>query len=1417
MVPSADPTAESAAPDAGPQADDFAGAPSRSWWRWLFGIALLVVLLVAAAVPLGLWWLAETPGGRSFVARQIAGLEPESGMRFEVGRIDGSLLSNFQMVDITVHDLDGPFVKIPRADVDWEPITLLGRVVSLNRLTVPETRMLRMWNINPRNPDDPILPDIDIRVGRFEFQKIIVEKPVLGRAETLNAVGRADIRSGRLLLDTQASSASGDRLLLLLDAEPDNNRFELEADLRAPVGSAVGTLAKLDQPLAVKATGGGSWVRWRGNLTADLGGSETGGTVAATRLANLQLQADDGRFNVKGEVAPAPFVPENLAALVTPVVTLDATAERPDGRFNLQFTASSAALALTGSGILDATDNVMEGVRAELVVKDPAALNPALSGAGITATVTADGPTKDPAIRWTVAADRLRFAGDTGPMGADGLRAEGQVQLAAGNRSLTVPFSASATSTTGLPPEMAALLEKPRVSGTIRYAGGTISADNLVLNTSAMNATGSGTLQPDGRANASLNATLQRFEIPGVGPASVRASAAIARAPGGRPAVRGHFEARSLGLHNASARDFLGGLPTVTGQFALAPDGTIALSSGNLKSPNLSVNGASGRYDPASGRFAVNAAGRSRAYGPFTLTAAGTSTAPTATLKMPSPGFGFGVTNLVADLSPAPGGLLLVANGESPQGPLEGRVVIGMGKGQPLTLDIERAAIAGIAASGRLVQTSAGPFAGVLSIDGRGVDAKFALSDQGGIQRIDANARALQARIPLATPIGIASGSAKFTVLLVPERPHVTGAFRLTGVSRDGVLLTDVQGSANIAGTSGVATISAKGRSRDGQAFAAVTRVQSVSTGYAVTLEGTLNKLPMKLERPAQIVRTADGWELKPMRLLLPKGQIDAAGIWARDSELRVNMRNVDLSILDLLQGGLGFGGTANGQVVIRSAPGSIIPSGEANLTVTGLTRPGVTGITIPVDIRLAARSDGGGLMLGAQLAWQKNDLGRLVLRVDPGPGETPAERFLAGRLSGGIRYNGPVEPLWALGGLEGQELKGAIAVGADFAGTPADPQMSGIARGKGLIYRNAAFGTEIVDLAFDGQFGGAVLKLNSITGRANGGTLSGSGFVRVGTEPSIDLNLNLERARLANSDTLEFTLSGPLRLQGKGVGATLSGDLQVDSARIQLVQMQNSEVPQLQVRRAGEVVVPVAESALSASNLKLDVRVRSDDRVRVEGMGLDSTWRADIRVRGTANNPQLLGTATLTRGDFSFAGSDFELSTGRVVFNGNPLDSSIDIRAQTQAEDVTAFVVIAGTAAKPEVRFSSTPSLPEDEILARLLFGSSVADLSVTEAVQLATAVAGLQSGVDTMGKIRRSVGVDRLRLVGDNAQTGMGTGIAIGKRLTRNIYVEVLTDSQGNTLTTLQLTLSRIWSLFIEVSSVGESSVNLRYQREY
>lgn len=1390
-------------------AADAPSASARGGWGWLWWL-LLVPLLLAAAVPAGLWFLAETERGRGFVAQQISGLEPAAGLRFEVGRIDGSLLSRFELHDVVVRDLDGVLATIPLAKVDWEPLTLVGNAVSINRLEIPRMALLRMWKLNPRDPDEPLLPDIDIRIGRFEVGKLVVGKPLFGMEETLSAAGRTDIRSGRLLLDMRAVASRGDRLLLLLDAEPDRDRFDLEADLQAPAGGLVTGLAQVKQPIALKASGAGSWSRWRGRLDGDLG---------PTRVAALAIAADEGRFRFTGALDASPFVAGQVAALLKPAIAIDMTASRADEVFDLRFVASTDALAVSGGGKIDNEARTFEDFRAEARLLQPGQVNKALSGTGMRATVAVQGTVDAPTIAWTASADTLRFATDSGPVGADGLAARGRVQLATGTRPLTVPFEASMRQAVGLPPEMQALAGAPNLRGTLSFANGATRATGLTLTTSQLRASGDVTLTAAGRASGSFDANLARVVVPQLGPVTVRAVGRFDRLAGGSPMVDGRFEGRTLGLANQAALQFLGGQPALVGNFTLAKDGSILVQQARFSSPNLNFADARASYDPVSGKFTLTAAGASKEFGPVSIFASGTSAAPSATIKLASPGFGFGIKDVVAAIAPVDGGFRIVGTGNSPQGPFAGRVRLELAEGQPLVADIESVTLAGLEASGRLMQLPAGPFAGTLAVSGTGLDADFRLSAQGNLQRIDGTVQANGARIPLAVPVQIAEGTARFALLLVPGKPSIAGDFKLTGLRRDTLVLTSASGQANIAGSSGGARVTLAGKLGDGEKFVAVASAQSVADGFAIGLNGTVGSLPLKLAGPAKVTQVDGGWELQPARIILPKGQVDVAGRWADRRELRLVLTDVDLGIADRVVPGLGLGGTANGQINLRITKGVRLPEGEANLSVKQLTRSGITGLSIPIDVRLAATSGATGVVMGVRLTWQGNELGRLVLKIEEGPGEDPVARLMAGRLSGGVRYNGPVEPLWALAGLEGQELKGPIALGADFAGTPGDPQLNGIARGRGMIYRNVALGTEITEISFDGAFSGPRLNIANLQGNAGGGTLKGGGQLNlaVGEERGVDLRLDLTRARLANSDTLEFTLSGPLTVKGSGNSATFGGDLRVDSARVQLVQVQSGDFPTLDVRRKGEVRVPDPEPGLSATNLKLDVRIRADDRVRVEGMGLDSIWRADIRVRGDARQPVLFGTATLTRGEFTFAGSDFEISTGRVVFNGKPLDSSINIQAQTVAEDVTAFVTISGTASRPEVAFSSSPSLPEDEILARLLFGSSIADLSVTEAVQLATAVAGLQSGVDTMGKVRRSIGVDRLRLVGENSASGMGTGLAIGKRLTRNIYLEVVTDSQGNTLTNVQLTLSRIWSLFIEVSSNGESSANVRYQREY
>ena len=77
-------------------------------------------------------------------------------------------------------------------------------------------------------------------------------------------------------------------------------------------------------------------------------------------------------------------------------------------------------------------------------------------------------------------------------------------------------------------------------------------------------------------------------------------------------------------------------------------------------------------------------------------------------------------------------------------------------------------------------------------------------------------------------------------------------------------------------------------------------------------------------------------------------------------------------------------------------------------------------------------------------------------------------------------------------------------------------------------------------------------------------------------------------------------------------------------------------------------------------------------------------------------------------------------------VSYGNPSHASLlRIVATTDADGITAGVAITGPATNPEVAFTSTPQLPQEEVLAQILFGRRLENLSAIQALQLANAVA--------------------------------------------------------------------------------------------
>jgi translocation and assembly module TamB len=359
------------------------------------------------------------------------------------------------------------------------------------------------------------------------------------------------------------------------------------------------------------------------------------------------------------------------------------------------------------------------------------------------------------------------------------------------------------------------------------------------------------------------------------------------------------------------------------------------------------------------------------------------------------------------------------------------------------------------------------------------------------------------------------------------------------------------------------------------------------------------------------------------------------------------------------------------------------------------------------------------------------------------------------------------------------------------------------------------------------GRFTNDRLDITQLDATAGDGTVKAKGTIGLAADQGFPMNIQatLNNARLAKSDALGATATGTIAItNSQQDGGQISGTLTIPDARYEVIRQGQAEVATLTgVRRKSDVVAGSAQAAAAKppSTFKLNIRIKADNQLFVSGMGLESEWRMDLRVGGTSTTPTVRGRAEVVRGTYTFAGKRFDLDSGTIQFDGGALsDPQISISASTTVESVTATITITGTGQNPQIAFSSTPVLPQDEILSRLLFGSSVTDLSATEAIQLAAALNSLRGaggGLNPLGKLRSAVGIDRLRILGADEASGRGTALAAGKYITKNIYVEIITDARGFTATQLEVALSKGLSLLSSTGSFGGSNASVRYKRDF
>lgn len=414
--------------------------------------------------------------------------------------------------------------------------------------------------------------------------------------------------------------------------------------------------------------------------------------------------------------------------------------------------------------------------------------------------------------------------------------------------------------------------------------------------------------------------------------------------------------------------------------------------------------------------------------------------------------------------------------------------------------------------------------------------------------------------------------------------------------------------------------------------------------------------------------------------------------------------------------------------------------------------------------------------------------------------------------------------------GLDDHRLTGTTKVQVNLSGPLQAPAIEGTATLRDATYENLMAGVKLSAIRADVAATRSDVRLSGLSARTpSGGTINGTADVSLKNmaNPTFNFAVEFARAQLLNMENAQVQASGRLKGSGDKNFANVEGDVTVNKAEIYLagfgsgsaanmLNITEVNVPKRLQRQRRAFAVP--QSAYTAS---LDIRVDAPRAIFVRGQGLESEWSAKAHVRGTSNDPQVDGVLKMLRGKYEFFDAIMTFTTGVVDFSaGNMTNPDLDIKGSIKGKQVTANVAVSGTAQAPEVSLTSTPALPQDEILSRVFFDKSVTELTPMEMVRIAQIIGVMTGkiggGMDPISQLRKKAGIDMLSVNRDD-KTG-NTSVSVGKYLTDGVYMSVDqgVNTQGSAMK-LQIELKPNLQVETRVGNDNNNSVGLNWKKDY
>lgn len=1331
----------------------------------------LTVGLVLIAVVLGGATLAalQTAPGRVAAANVIswAASGPDRTLKLDGLTVGWGL-------DVTLErarlgDGTGDYLTLEGLALAWQPTALLGGRVAVDALTLDRLALDRLPapadEPEPAEPAGeiglPNLPAIDL--GRAAIGDIALGPAVAGTAMRLTADARGQVAAEGLTASLSVERTDGTAGALSADIAfvPARNRLDLALTGSEPRGGLAARL--LDIPglpaLDLSVTGAGPLSDWSADLALKLDGeTEVSGTARLTSAEDTRrLTAGlDGRL--------ARLAPPVAQAVLLGDTRLTATAE-----LGTDFTPRSLTADLTTQTLsLDveasrdaATQRLTARVDGRLSAGGDALIALDLPERRIaigatTLAISADGPLD--ALDWQVRLATARLA--TTEAALSGLRArlsgtdfDARQPLA----PLAVELAAEIAAIEASDPALAAFNGPADLDATARIdaAAQGVTLETARLTLAALTASATGDIAAD-----ALDATLD-VEIPRIGAFDPRLAGAttLTAALTGTPAaprVAATATAERLMLDGNPVE----GLRLTADVDVAAPRAEIDLAA-TLEGQDLTArlhaepDGPGARIDPL-----TLASGDNRIEGALRI------------------------ADLARALDTLSGELTIDASDLSAFSTLALTDLGGALEGTLSLTERDGVSDARLALSGRDV-VAAGTTIGTLSAD-------------------------LAAQGPLTAPR--LAGEAEARALAFGETRIARATLSATSEAN---AETRVQLDARLA----------EGNTADGLALDA--RLVPEGDGLAIVLaalDGRYRGIDTRLSEPARISVVDGAARIEALSLRLGSGTLTLAGTAGDRLDLTARADRLPLALANSVAPGFGLAGALSGSVDVTGAAAD--PRAAWTLSIAGLGAAPLRSAGVG-DLALASN----GSFQGMRLTQRTQVTGTEGLQV---VAEGPVTVSGAGALDLSVSGQLPLGVARRQLLLAGLSAQGAMTLAGRINGSFAAPQVALTLTPNAVALTHLASGLALREVAGTVRVTRETVTVDGLAAAiAAGGRLSADGSIGLDGGMPADLSLTVTDGQYSDGRIVRARVNADLRLNGPLASPTtparLSGTVTIPRADITIPSSLPGTIDPVSVtHRNAPEDVRRQDAALHGGDggggggngggrpLALDVTVTAPGQIFVRGRGLDAELGGSLRLVGTSADPQAVGGFSLRRGVLQVLTRRVNFDKGEASFAGS-LMPDLDFAATSQAGNAAVTITVRGPASKPQIAFTSSPDLPQDEILARFLFGRGMSDLSPAQIAQLGASVLALTGGggEGPLGQLRQALGVDAIDVDTSDAD---GPTVSVGKYLDDNIYLGVKQGTRdASSRVTVDIDVTRSLKLRGEVGADGESKAGIFFEREF